>query len=176
MKKLLFLSVFLSIFRCFGQVSLPYSTLQNLKNNGALSVGDVYVISDLGCIYLMAKTPNSFYERPLVRTKFALDYDDELFDFDTKIITGFDNIYGIIRCTNQVWTIIFDAGHTPYKVGNIVGNGGNTATINFQKTYDKVISFQYNIDEAYAAEPNDITIGCSVSFGYATMFFYKNQK
>lgn len=51
---------------------------------------------------LRAKTNSSFNTKPVVRTAYALDYDEEFFDFPTKKISAIDNIDCVVRCVNSV--------------------------------------------------------------------------
>lgn len=168
MKKILFLLLISA--NSFGQIWGSYSAIANLKNSAQLIPNTVYILSDLGKMQIVAKTNNSFYEKPFVRTIYAMDYDEELFYFDTKKIMGIDNISCVVRCQNATWCIISDAGHAPKKVSGVSDN----MFLYFTKTYDKVIGFQTSIDETYAQSNLNISIGASVGFDKATILFFKS--
>jgi len=167
MKKLLFL--LLLPFTLSAQYVDTYSNIQTLKASGLLVSGMSYMITDLGKMEIMARTINSFYPIPIKRTPFAMDYDYETFNFDTKVITGYDNIQCVARCNSGVWALINDVGHTPYKAAY----ASNNLMVHFYKTYDKVISSSTNIDDGYAASSLMISCGASVSFNYIAVLLYK---
>lgn len=129
----------------------------------------VYVLQDLGKIQLVAKTNNSFYEHPFVRTIWGMDFDEETFDFNTKQLMGIDNVSCVARCINSVWTIMADAGHRPQKVANVSDN----LFVYYTKTYDKVLGFQTSIDETYAQSNYHISMGASVGLSFAVVLFFK---
>lgn len=53
-------------------------------------------------ITLRAKTNSVFDSKPVVRTAYAFDYDEEFFDFPTKKISAIDNIDAVVRCVKSV--------------------------------------------------------------------------
>lgn len=166
MKKLFLL--LLLPFSINAQQLETWAQLDQMRLSCQLIPNSVYVIIDYGNTEICAKTCSTFYERPLKRTIYAIDYDDELFDFASKTITAFDNIDCVVRC-NGGWFIINDAGHTPYRVSSVSGN----LIVHFQKTYDKVVGFSTSIDDAYSASNYNISCGASVGFGTATIFVHK---
>ncbi len=167
MKHLIFFFLVLSTSLVKAQVLINYTDAANLIQSNSLVPGETYHLVEPKVV-LVAKTVNTFFEQPLYRTVYALDYDKELFNFATKVITGIDEIECIIRC-NGAWFILNDAGHKPYKVLTIGGN----VTIYFTKTYDKVISFTTSLDDTYSASPLIISCGPSVGFSNATLYIYK---
>ncbi len=169
MKKIL--SLLLISNACFGQITAPYSTVSATKNVCQLVPNTVYILTDLGKIQLVAKTNNSFYEHPFVRTIWGMDFDEETFDFNAKQLMGIDNISCVIRCQNAVWSIVNDAGHKPQKVANVSDN----LFVYYTKTYDKVLGFQTSIDETYAQSNYHISIGASVGLSFAVVLFFKTN-
>jgi hypothetical protein len=167
MKKLLILLLISNV--CYGQIIGTYADVSAMKSQGALYPNQVYCITDLGKMQIMAKTNNSFYRKPYVRTIFAMDFDEETFDFDTKRIMGIDNVSCVVRCTNGTWSILNDIGHTPENVASVSDN----LFIYFTKTYDKVIGFQTSLDETYAGSNYDITCGASTGLAFCVVLFYK---
>jgi len=141
-----------------------------MKQANQLTPGQVYLMSDLGKIEIMAKSTNAFYEIPYRRSRYALDYDEELFDFDTKIITGIDNLAGVARCSNSVWNLINDLGHKPYKLSHC----SNNLMVHYGKTYDKVVSASTVLDETYSASQLNVSCGASVGLSYITIYLHKN--
>jgi len=141
-----------------------------MKQASQLTAGQVYLMTDLGKLEIMAKSTNAFYEIPYRRSRFALDYDEELFDFDTKIITGIDNIAGVARCSNSVWSLLNDLGHKPYKLSHC----SNNLMVHYGKTYDKVVSASTVLDETYSASQLNVTCGASVGLSYITIYLHKN--
>lgn len=167
MKKILLLLLISNA--CYGQIIGTYSQIATMKASSTLVPNVVYQITDLGKMELLAKITNTFYYIPYRRTMFAMDYDEELFNFDSKLLIGIDNISCIVRCANSTWFVLNDAGHIPYKVGSLTDN----LVVNFTKTYDKVMTFHANIDETYALQNGDITVGAGVGYSSATLYFYK---
>lgn len=167
MKKLLLL-LLLPLYSS-GQIYGTYAQIATMKSMSQLTPNVVYQITDLGKIELVAKTTNTFFYIPYKRSIYALDYDEELFNFDTKLLIGIDNISCIVRCINSNWYVLNDAGHIPYKVGTLTDN----LVINFTKTYDRVMGFQASIDETYAQQNGDITVGAGVGYSSATLHFLK---
>ena len=157
-------------FLSFGQYVTTWPELQAMKQANQLIVGQVYLMTDLGKLEIMAKSTNSFHEVPYRRSRYALDYDEELFDFDNKIITGIDNVAGVARCTNSVWYLLNDAGHRPYKLSHC----SNNLMVHYGKTYDKVVSASTVLDETYSGSQLNITCGASVGLSYITIFMHKN--
>ena len=157
-------------FLSFGQYVTTWSDLQTMKQANQLTPGQVYLMTDLGKLEIMAKSTNAFYEIPYRRSRYALDYDEELFDFDTKIITGIDNLAGVARCSNSVWNLINDLGHKPYKLSHC----SNNLMVHYGKTYDKVVSASTVLDETYSASQLNITCGASVGLSYITIYLHKN--
>ena len=157
-------------FLSFGQYVTTWSDLQTMKQANQLTPGQVYLMTDLGKLEIMAKSTNSFYEIPYRRSRFALDYDEELFDFDLKIITGIDNLAGVARCSNSVWSLLNDLGHKPYKLSHC----SNNLMVHYGKTYDKVVSASTVLDETYSASQLNITCGASVGLSYITIYLHKN--
>ena len=157
-------------FLSFGQYITTWPELQVMKQANQLTPGQVYLMSDLGKLEIMAKSTNSFHEIPYRRSRYALDYDEELFDFDTKIITGIDNLAGVARCSNSVWNLINDLGHKPYKLSHC----SNNLMVHYGKTYDKVVSASTVLDETYSASQLNITCGASVGLSYITIYLHKN--
>ncbi len=150
---------------------LSYAELQTFKNASLLSAGESYMITDLGKIEIAAKTANTFHAIPCKRTPFAMDYDDETFDFDTKVLTGYDNLSCAVRCTNNAWGLINDVNHKPYKFSH----ASNNIMVHFSKqnTYDKVVGFFTTIDETYAASNLLISSGASVGLNFIAVYLYK---
>jgi hypothetical protein len=167
MKKLLLL-LLLPLYSS-GQIYGTYAQIATMKSMSQLTPNVVYQITDLGKIEIVAKTTNTFFYIPYKRSIYALDYDEELFNFDTKLLIGIDNISCIVRCINSNWYVLNDAGHIPYKVGTLTDN----LVINFTKTYDRVMGFQASIDETYAQQNGDITVGAGVGYSSATLHFLK---
>ena len=157
-------------FLSFGQYVTTWSDLQAMKQASQLTPGQVYLMSDLGKIEIMGKSTNAFYEIPYRRSRYALDYDEELFDFDTKIITGIDNLAGVARCSNSVWSLLNDLGHKPYKLSHC----SNNLMVHYGKTYDKVVSASTVLDETYSASQLNISCGASVGLSYITIYLHKN--
>ncbi len=157
-------------FLSFGQYVTTWSDLQTMKQANQLTPGQVYLMTDLGKLEIMAKSNNAFYEIPYRRSRFALDYDEELFDFDTKIITGIDNLAGVARCSNSVWSLLNDLGHKPYKLSHC----SNNLMVHYGKTYDKVVSASTVLDETYSASQLNVTCGASVGLSYITIYLHKN--
>lgn len=157
-------------FLSFGQYITTWPELQATKQANQLTVGQVYLMTDLGKLEIMAKSTNSFHEVPYRRSRYALDYDEELFDFDNKIITGIDNVAGVARCSNSVWSLLNDAGHRPYKLSHC----SNNLMVHYGKTYDKVVSASTVLDETYSGSQLNITCGASVGLSYITIFMHKN--
>ena len=157
-------------FLSFGQYVTTWSYLQTMKQANQLTAGQVYLMTDLGKLEIMAKSTNAFYEIPYRRSRYALDYDDELFDFDTKVITGIDNLAGVARCSNSVWSLLNDLGHKPYKLSHC----SNNLMVHYGKTYDKVVSASTVLDETYSASQLNITCGASVGLSYITIYLHKN--
>jgi len=141
-----------------------------MKQANQLTAGQVYLMTDLGKLEIMAKSTNAFYEIPYRRSRFALDYDEELFDFDTKIITGIDNLAGVARCSNSVWSLLNDLGHKPYKLSHC----SNNLMVHYGKTYDKVVSASTVLDETYSASQLNVSCGASVGLSYITIYLHKN--
>lgn len=169
MFKTFLLAILLLPFTLSAQYIASYNDLNQLKSNAQLTPGQVYLIVDLNKIEIVAKTPTSFYPTPFKRTPFALDYDEETFDFNTKIITGYDNISCVARCTNGIWNLINDSNHKPYKASHC----SNNLMVWYTKTYDKVISTSTDLDEGYTASPLMITCGASVGLPYIAIWLYK---
>lgn len=157
-------------FLSFGQYITTWPELQAMKQANQLTPGQVYLMTDLGKLEIMAKSTNSFHEVPYRRSRYALDYDEELFDFDNKIITGIDNVAGVARCSNSVWSLLNDAGHRPYKLSHC----SNNLMVHYGKTYDKVVSASTVLDETYSGSQLNITCGASVGLSYITIFMHKN--
>ena len=157
-------------FLSFGQYVTTWSDLQAMKQANQLTPGQVYLMTDLGKLEIMAKSTNSFHEVPYRRSRYALDYDEELFDFDTKIITGIDNLAGVARCSNSVWSLLNDLGHKPYKLSHC----SNNLMVHYGKTYDKVVSASTVLDETYSASQLNVTCGASVGLSYITIYLHKN--
>ena len=157
-------------FLSFGQYVTTWPELQAMKQANQLTPGQVYLMTDLGKLEIMAKSTNSFHEVPYRRSRYALDYDEELFDFDNKIITGIDNVAGVARCSNSVWSLLNDLGHKPYKLSHC----SNNLMIHYGKTYDKVVSASTVLDETYSASQLNITCGASVGLSYITIYLHKN--
>lgn len=157
-------------FLSFGQYVTTWNDLHTMKQASQLTPGQVYLMSDLGKIEIMAKSTNAFYEIPYRRSRYALDYDEELFDFDTKVITGIDNLAGVARCSNSVWSLLNDLGHKPYKLSHC----SNNLMVHYGKTYDKVVSASTVLDETYSASQLNITCGASVGLSYITIYLHKN--
>lgn len=157
-------------FISFGQYVTTWNDLQTMKQANQLTPGQVYLMTDLGKIEIMAKSTNAFYEIPYRRSRYAIDYDEELFDFDTKVITGIDNLAGVARCSNSVWSLLNDLGHKPYKLSHC----SNNLMIHYGKTYDKVISASTVLDETYSGSQLNITCGASVGLSYITIYLHKN--
>ena len=157
-------------FLSFGQYVTTWNDLQTMKQANQLIVGQVYLMTDLGKLEIMAKSNNAFYEIPYRRSRFALDYDEELFDFDTKIITGIDNLAGVARCSNSVWSLLNDLGHKPYKLSHC----SNNLMVHYGKTYDKVVSASTVLDETYSGSQLNVTCGASVGLSYITIYLHKN--
>lgn len=157
-------------FLSFGQYVTTWPELQAMKQANQLTPGQVYLMTDLGKLEIMAKSTNSFHEVPYRRSRYALDYDEELFDFDNKIITGIDNVAGVARCSNSVWSLLNDAGHKPYKLSHC----SNNLMVHYGKTYDKVVSASTVLDETYSGSQLNITCGASVGLSYITIFMHKN--
>ena len=157
-------------FISFGQYVTTWSDLQAMKQANQLTAGQVYLMTDLGKLEIMAKSTNAFYEIPYRRSRYALDYDEELFDFDTKIITGIDNLAGVARCSNSVWSLLNDLGHKPYKLSHC----SNNLMVHYGKTYDKVVSASTVLDETYSASQLNISCGASVGLSYITIYLHKN--
>ncbi|MBK8143640.1 MAG: hypothetical protein IPK62_00930 [Bacteroidetes bacterium] len=152
-----------------AQVATTWADIATLKTQGLLIPGFVYKITDLQNIELVAKTTNTFHRIPYKRTIQGIEYDDELFDFDSKVLTGIDNIGCSARCSNGVWSIINDGSHEPYKMTT----ASNNLMVYFGKTYDKVISASTDLDEAYSGSNFLIDCGASVAFSYMAIWFYK---
>ena len=157
-------------FLSFGQYITTWPELQVMKQASQLTAGQVYLMTDLGKLEIMAKSTNAFYEIPYRRSRYALDYDEELFDFDTKIITGIDNLAGVARCSNSVWSLLNDLGHKPYKLSHC----SNNLMVHYGKTYDKVVSASTVLDETYSASHLNVTCGASVGLSYITIYLHKN--
>lgn len=157
-------------FLSFGQYVTTWPELQATKQANQLTPGQVYLMTDLGKLEIMAKSTNSFHEVPYRRSRYALDYDEELFDFDNKIIMGIDNVAGVARCSNSVWSLLNDAGHKPYKLSHC----SNNLMVHYGKTYDKVVSASTVLDETYSGSQLNITCGASVGLSYITIFMHKN--
>ena len=157
-------------FLSFGQYVTTWSDLQAMKQASQLTAGQVYLMTDLGKLEIMAKSTNSFHEIPYRRSRYALDYDEELFDFDTKIITGIDNLAGVARCSNSVWSLLNDLGHKPYKLSHC----SNNLMVHYGKTYDKVVSASTVLDETYSASQLNVSCGASVGLSYITIYLHKN--
>ena len=157
-------------FLSFGQYVTTWPELQATKQANQLTPGQVYLMTDLGKLEIMARSTNSFHEVPYRRSRYALDYDEELFDFDNKIITGIDNVAGVARCSNSVWSLLNDAGHKPYKLSHC----SNNLMVHYGKTYDKVVSASTVLDETYSGSQLNITCGASVGLSYITIFMHKN--
>jgi len=157
-------------FLSFGQYVTTWPELQAMKQANQLTPGQVYLMTDLGKLEIMAKSTNAFHEVPYRRSRYALDYDEELFDFDNKIITGIDNVAGVARCSNSVWSLLNDAGHKPYKLSHC----SNNLMVYYAKTYDKVISASTVLDETYSGSQLNITCGASVGLSYITVYLHKN--
>lgn len=169
MKKFLLFLFFIISFSAKSQVANTWADINQLKSNNQLYPGSIYTIIDMGKIQIVAKSNNTFYETPFVRTPYALEYDFELFNFDTKILTGIDEISCVARCSSSSWYLINDAGHKPYKVSST----SNNLVIHFTKTYDKVLGFSTSLDDSYSASNYVITAGASVGFSSATIYFHK---
>lgn len=169
MKKILLFLFFIITFSAKSQIALTWSDIDQLKSSNQLCPGTSYMIVDIGKIQIMAKSTNTFYETPYVRTPYALEYDFESFNFDTKILTGIDEISCVARCSSGTWYLINDAGHRPYKVASASGN----LVVHFTKTYDKVLGFSTSLDDSYSASNYVITAGASVGFSTATIYFHK---
>ena len=157
-------------FLSFGQYITTWPELQVMKQASQLTPGQVYLMTDLGKLEIMAKSSNAFYEIPYRRSRYALDYDEELFDFDTKVITGIDNLAGVARCSNSVWSLLNDLGHKPYKLSHC----SNNLMIHYGKTYDKVVSASTVLDETYSGSQLNISCGASVGLSYITIYLHKN--
>ena len=157
-------------FLSFGQYITTWPELQVMKQANQLTPGQVYLMSDLGKIEIMGKSTNAFYEIPYRRSRYALDYDEELFDFDTKVITGIDNLAGVARCSNSVWSLLNDLGHKPYKLSHC----SNNLMVHYGKTYDKVVSASTVLDETYSGSQLNISCGASVGLSYITIYLHKN--
>ena len=157
-------------FLSFGQYITTWPELQVMKQENQLTPGQVYLMTDLGKLEIMAKSTNSFHEVPYRRSRYALDYDEELFDFDTKIITGIDNLAGVARCSNSVWSLLNDLGHKPYKLSHC----SNNLMVHYGKTYDKVVSASTVLDETYSASQFNVSCGASVGLSYITIYLHKN--
>ena len=157
-------------FLSFGQYVTTWLDLQTMKQANQLTPGQVYLMTDLGKLEIMAKSTNSFHEIPYRRSRYALDYDEELFDFDTKIITGIDNLAGVARCSNSVWSLLNDLGHKPYKLSHC----SNNLMVHYGKTYDKVVSASTVLDETYSASQLNVSCGASVGLSYITIYLHKN--
>ena len=157
-------------FLSFGQYITTWPELQVMKQTSQLTAGQVYLMTDLGKLEIMAKSTNAFYEIPYRRSRYALDYDEELFDFDTKVITGIDNLAGVARCSNSVWSLLNDLGHKPYKLSHC----SNNLMVHYGKTYDKVLSASTVRDEAYSGSQLNISCGASVGLSYITIYLHKN--
>lgn len=103
MKKFIFLFIFIFVpFFCKSQVSGTWTYLDSLVTANALTPNGIYYISDLDSIMLRAKSDSTFDAKPVIRTSYALNYDEEFFDFPTKKISAIDNIECVVRCTNSV--------------------------------------------------------------------------
>lgn len=146
-----------------------YSNIQTLKASGQLVSGMSYMITDLGKMEIMAKSVNDFFPIPVKRTPYAMEYDEELFDFDTKVITGIDNISCVARC-NGAWFLLNDGTHKPYKAAYCTNN----LMVWYGKTYDKVYSASTCLDDTYSGSNLDITCGASVSLQYIAIWVHKN--
>ena len=157
-------------FISFGQYVTTWNDLQTMKQASQLTAGQVYLMTDLGKLEIMAKSTNSFHEVPYRRSRYALDYDEELFDFDTKVITGIDNLAGVARCSNSVWSLLNDLGHKPYKLSHC----SNNLMVHYGKTYDKVVSASTVLDETYSASQLNVSCGASVGLSYITIYLHKN--
>lgn len=166
MKHLLFLLLF--PFAMSAQYVDTWANVSTLKSMAILTPGQEYMLTDLGKIIIVANSATTFYPTPKYRTPHAMEYDYETFDFDSKQITGYDNIHGICR-NNGAWYLLNDAGHKSYKVQSVSGN----LTIHFTKAYDKVISFQTTLDDAYSASNHIVSCGVSVGYSSATILFHK---
>ena len=157
-------------FLSFGQYITTWPELQAMKQASQLTPGQVYLMTDLGKLEILAKSTNSFHEVPYRRSRYALDYDEELFDFDTKVITGIDNLAGVARCSNSVWSLLNDLGHKPYKLSHC----SNNLMVHYGKTYDKVVSASTVLDETYSGSQLNISCGASVGLSYITIYLHKN--
>ncbi len=169
MKKILFLLLIANAG--FGQTVATYSDIGTLKNSNLLMPNTVYIIQDIGKIQLVAKGVNSFYEKPYMRTIFGMDFDEETFDFDTRVLQVIDNVSCVCRCTNAGWSIINDVGHKPYKIALVSSN----LMVHYTKAYDKVIGFSTSLDETYSGSNLHITAGASAGLTKATILFYKTD-
>jgi len=169
MKKILLLFICLLSLTAKGQLIMTWEEINSLKIAGQLSPGTVYKISNLNKMELISKTSSSFYEIPYRRTVYAMDFDHEFFNFDTKTITGVDDVACVARCTNGIWNLINDAGHKPYRITHC----SNNLMVYFEKVYDKVISVSTDIDETYSGSNLGVSCGASVGLSYVAVWFHK---
>lgn len=151
------------------QYAATWADINLLKQQGLLNPGVVYILVDLYKIGIVAKTCDSFHPIPYMRTAQGLEYDEEHFDFDNKVIIGIDNINCAIRCTGGTWAAINDTGHRPHKIGAVTNN----VMVHFTKTYDKVIGGSTSIDETYSGSNLMVSCGASISFAYIAIYLHK---
>lgn len=85
-----------------------------------------------------------------------------------------DIIAGILRNAGGTWSFISDADHFGESgLQSVVGNPSGTVTLNFKKTYHKILSFVACPDEVYAM--NGVHIGSSVGTGLANIKLFQNK-
>lgn len=171
MKYILTSIILFLVFSLNAQISITWLAANSLKTQGLLVAGQSYILTDLEKIELVATGPTSFSDIPLKRTTKGISYDEERFNFDTKILTGIDNIVCIARCNGGVWSLINDANHKSYRASYCSNN--LMIWYSKQNHYDKVIGGNTSLDESYAASNLMVTCGGSISFNYAAIWFYK---
>lgn len=85
-------------------------------------------------------------------------------------------MFGVIRKSNNVWSLINDGGHKPKNLASVgVVNGGSAGgyvEIHYATPAAKVGTFIATPDETYAQQ--GVVCGCSVGFTSAKLKFWKN--
>jgi hypothetical protein len=83
-------------------------------------------------------------------------------------------VAGVIRRDVSSWRILSDSGHEPIGLKSVqsITDTKPRIRVNFEKRFNKVISFSVTPDEAYAPL---FRIGASVSFDYTDLYVYDNS-
>lgn len=141
--------------------------LNNLTSSSKLIPGERIICTLWGKTCLLQAISTSSVSRKFDFI-FGENYDYYELDFQStpKRILAFDHLACVVRNISGTWSFIKDVGHEPRRVAGI-SQTSDSLTINYLKTYTKVLTLSATPDESYSRA--GIMFGASVALSNATI-------